>query len=285
MFCTLELVFGGYECVGSRFHVLRPPHSFSAVPRASGPIFMFCTCLQRCRVRRVTFSYFASPDSFLAVPRATGPVFVFCALGVVFAGAEGVVSRLMFCAPGHFYGGTDGVGSRFLFLRAQTHFRRFLACRVPFSYFAQPKSFPAVPRALGPVLMFCAPGLDFDGTECVGSRFFLLRAQTHFRRYRQNRVPCSCFVSRTCFRRSRVRRVTFSYFARPYSFSAVPREMGPVFMFCASRLVFVGTEGVGSRFDVWRSRIRFRRCRVRRVPFSYFARSGSFSAVGRPIPF
>jgi hypothetical protein len=42
-------------------------------------------------------------------------------------------------------------------------------------------------------------------------------------------------------------------------------------MFCAPRLIFDGTEGVGSRFHVLRDRTRFRRYRGRRLPFSCFA--------------
>jgi hypothetical protein len=51
-----------------------------------------------------------------------------------------------------------------------------------------------------PVFMFCALGLIFGGTEGLRSRF--------------------------------------SNFARPDSFSAVPRASGPVFIFCALGLVF-----------------------------------------------
>jgi hypothetical protein len=40
-----------------------------------------------------------------------------------------------------------------------------------------------------------------------------------------------------------VRQAPFSCFARPESFSAVLRASGPVFMFCAPRLIFDGTEG------------------------------------------
>jgi hypothetical protein len=82
-----------------------------------------------------------------------------------------------------------------------------------------------------PVLMFCAPGLVFGGAEYVGSRFHVLPARTRFRRYRRRRVPFSCFVL-------------------PDSFSAVPSASGPVFMFCPPGLVFGGTECVGSRFHV-----------------------------------
>jgi hypothetical protein len=47
-------------------------------------------------------------------------------------------------------------------------------------------------------------------------------------------------------------------------------------MFCAPELVFGGTKGAGSHFHVLRSMTRFRRRRVRRVPFSCFARPELF---------
>jgi hypothetical protein len=119
-----------------------------------------------------------------------------------------------------------------------------------------------LPRASGPVFMFCAPGLVFEGTEGVASRFQVLCARTRFRQYRGRKVPFSCF-------------------ALPDSFSVVPRASGPIFKFCASGLVFGGTEGVGSRFHFLRSRTRFRRYRGRRVSFSSFALPNSFSAVPR----
>jgi hypothetical protein len=89
--------------------------------------------------------------------------------------------------------------------------------------------FSVVPRASGLDFMFCTPGLIFGGTEVVDSRFNVLRAQIRFRRFRGHRVPFSCF-------------------ARSDSFSAIPRAFGPVFMCCTPRLVFDGTEGVGSHF-------------------------------------
>jgi hypothetical protein len=110
--------------------------------------------------------------------------------------------------------------------------------------------------------MFLAPGLVFGGTEGVGSRFHVLRAWTHFRR-------------------CRMRRVSFSSFAHPDSFSEITRASGPVFIFCTPGLIIGGTDGVGSRFHVLSSRTRFRRCRMRRVPFSYLVRPDSFSAVSR----
>jgi hypothetical protein len=163
----------------------------------------------------------------------------------------------LFCAPGIFLGGTEGVGSRFHVLRARTCFRRYRGRRVHFLCFLHLESFSAVRRVSDSVYMFCAPVLVFGGTESVRSRFQVLRAQSHFRRYRGRRIPYSSFV-------------------RPFSFSTVPRAWGPVFMFCAPGLVFGGTEGFGSRFDVLRARTRFRPYRRRRIQFSCFARPDSF---------
>jgi hypothetical protein len=118
-------------------------------------------------------------------------------------------------------GGTEGDGSRFYVLRSRTHFRRYRGRRVSFSCFARPDSFSAVPRALGPFFMICAPRLIFGGNEGVGSHFLV--------------------------------------FSRSDSFSAVLRATGPVFMFCAPGPVFGGTEGVRSRFHVLHSRTRFQR--------------------------
>jgi hypothetical protein len=228
MFCAPGLVFGGTEGVGSRFHVLRAPTRF-----------------RRYRWRRVSFSCFASRDSFSAVPWASGPVF-------------------MFCAPGLFFAGTEGAASRFHVMRSRTRFRRYRGRRVPFSCYALPDSFSEVPRASRPVFLLCAPGLIFGGTEVVGTRFQVLLSRTHYRRYQGRRVKFSCFEL-------------------PDSFSAVPRASVPVFMFCAPGLVFGGTAGVESRFHVLRSRTRFRRYRGRRVPFSCFAPPDSFSAVPRTL--
>jgi hypothetical protein len=158
MFCVLGLIFDGTEGVESRFHVLRSRTRF-----------------QRFRGRRVPFSCFALPDSFSAFPKAYVPI-------------------LMFCAPGLIFGGIEGVGSRFHVLRSRTHFRRYRGCGVPFSCFTLPDSFSAVPRASGPVFLFCPPGLIFGGLQDVWSRFHVLRSRTHFRRYRGRRVPFSCFA-------------------------------------------------------------------------------------------
>jgi hypothetical protein len=191
---------------------------------------------------------FYVPGLIFDVPRASGTIF-------------------MFCVPGLIFLDTKGVGSCFLVFRSRTHFRRYRGRRVPFSCFVRPDSFSAIPRASGLVFMFCAPVLFFGGTGGVWSRVLVLRARTHFRRFRGRRVP-------------------FSSFAPPYSFSTVPRAFRPVFMFFAPDHVFGGIEGVGTHFHVLRSRIRFRRYRGHRVPFSYFLFPDSFSMVsGRRVPF
>jgi hypothetical protein len=173
----------------------------------------------------------------------------------------------MFCATEHVFGGAEGVGSCFHILRSRTRFRRYHGRRLPFSCFARPNSFFTAPTASGTVLMsslqdtfsavrrvsglvfmFCSPGLNFGGSEGVGSRFHILRPRTRFWRYRWHRVPFSCFRSRTRFR------LCGGYLV---SFSAVPRASGRVFMFCAPGQVFGGADGVGSLFHVLRSRTRF----------------------------
>jgi hypothetical protein len=300
------LVFGDTEGVCSRFHVLRSQTNFSAVLRASVPVFMFCapelvfggtddvrfrfhvlrsrTHFRRCERRRVPFSCFALRTHFWRrVP------FSYFALQ-----------------------------TQFNILRARTRFRRYRWRHVPFSYFALPDTFSAVRRASGPFFMSCAPRLVFSGSEGVESRFHVLFSRTRFHRYRGRRLPFSSFAhpnsfatlstasgpvfmyyaprhvfggaegvrscfhvlcSRTHFRRFRGRRVPFSCFARPYLFSTILRASCPVFMFCAPGLVFGGPEGVCSRFHVLSSLTHFRRYRGRRVPFSCFARPNSFAVV------
>jgi hypothetical protein len=155
---------------------------------------------------------------------------------------------------------------------------------------ALPDSFSAVPRASGPVFMFCAPGLIFDGTDGVGSCFDVLRARTRFRRCRVRRFLFYCFARPAHFLRYRGRRVSFSYFALLDSFSAVPSALGPIFIFCVSGIVFMFSapghvfgreEGVGSLFHVLRSLTCFWRYRGHRVLFSRFARQDSLSAEPR----
>jgi hypothetical protein len=173
----------------------------------------------------------------------------------------------MFCAPELIFDDTECIGSRFHVSRSLSHFQRIGVRCVPFSCFTLSNSFWPVLCASGPVFMFCATRLVFGGTKDVGSRFNVLRPQTHFLWYRGRRVPFSCF-------------------ALPDSYLAVPRALGPVFKFCAPGLIFDGIEGdessfhfcsfglvtgdtddVGSNFLILRSRTRFGRYRGHRVPF------------------
>jgi hypothetical protein len=244
MFCAPGLVFGGTEDVLSRFHVFLSRTYFW---RYRGRLDNFHvlrsrSLFRRYRGSRVPFSCFALPNSFAAVPRASGPVFKFSTPGLVF-------------------GGIEGVGSRFQVLRSQTHYRRYQGRPILFSCFPLPDMCLAVPRASGPV-------------------FHVLRSRTHFPR---NRGRCPLFIfcaPGLVFHVTEVD-VHFSCFALPNLFSAVPRASGPVFMFCAPRLVFGGIVGVRSRFQVLRSRNRFRRYRERPIPFSCFPLPDIFLAVPR----
>jgi hypothetical protein len=300
MFSAPGLIFGGTEGVGSHFHVLRSRARFrrcggrrvpfscfalsdscSAVPRVSCPVFMFCApglvfsgaeCVESCflilrvrtrfrryRGRPIPFSYFPLPDMFSAVPRASGPVFIFSTNGLIFGG--------------------KGVRSRFHLFHSRTCFLSNRGCRLPFSYFAFPDSFSAVPRASSLVFIFCAPGIIFGETEVVGSPFHVLSPRIRFRRYRGRQLSFSCS-------------------ARPDSFSAGWRVLSPVFMFCAPGLVFNGTDGshfmfcasgpvfggtmgIRSRFHILRSRTHFRQYRGLRIPFSCLTRPDMFLAVRR----
>jgi hypothetical protein len=211
------------------------------------------THFQRYRGRRVPLSCFALSDRFLAELRVSGLIFMFCASGLIFIG-------------------TEGVGSRFPILCSRSRFRRNRARRVPFSCFC----------TFVPVIV---------GTERVESHFHPLLSGFHFRRYRGHRVPLLCFTlldSFSCFAlpdpfpsEPSASGSIFFFFSLQNSFSAVPRASGPVLMFCASRLVFDGTEGTRSSFHVLGSRTHFRRYRGRRVPFSCFALADSFLAEPR----
>jgi hypothetical protein len=244
-FCAPGLVSGGTVGAGSRFHVLRPGHVLGGTEGVGSRLHVLLSrtlfgCYQG---RRVPFSCFALPDSFSTVPRASTLVF-------------------MFCAPRLFLGVTEGVGARIQVLRSQTRFWRYRGRRVPFSFFALPDSFRAVPRTPVPVFMFCTPGLVSGGTEGTGSNFHVLRSLTRFGRYRGRRFPFSCF-------------------ALPDTFWVLPRASGLVYMFCAPELVFDGTKGVNAHFHVLRSRTLFGRYRGRRGSFSCFALPDMFLAVPR----
>jgi hypothetical protein len=175
MFCAAGLVFDGIDGVGSHFHVLRCRISF-----------------RRCEGRRVPFSCFAHSDSFSAVPRASAPVFMFCAPGLIFGGTVGVNSHFhvlrartrflpygrvsgpvfMFCAPGHVFGGAEGIGSRFHVLRSRTRF------------------WPNRGRRL---LIFGDIEGVRSGFHVLRTRTHL-HARTHFRQYRGRRVSFSYFA-------------------------------------------------------------------------------------------
>jgi hypothetical protein len=166
----------------------------------------------------------------------------------------------MFCATKLVFGGTEGVGSCFHVLRSRTRFRWCGGRRVLFSCFALSDSFSTVPRASCTVFKFCSPGHFFGSTDGVGFRFHILRSPSHFRRYQGRRVPFTCF-------------------ARPNSFSAILTVSGLVFMFCAPGLIFDGSEGVASGCQVLRSRTLFRRYRGCRHPISWVKRPYSFFTV------
>jgi hypothetical protein len=127
--------------------------------------------------------------------------------------------------------------------------------------------------------MFCALKPIYGGTEGAGSRFHVLLSKTHYWQYHG-------------------RLVQFSYFALSDSFLAVPREPGLVLMIYTSGVIFDGTEGNRSSFQVFRSRHVFNsiegagssflvlrtRTRFRQnqpVKFSCFSLPDSFSAVSR----
>jgi hypothetical protein len=183
MCCAPGLVFDGTEGVGSRFHVLDARTRFR---RYRGRRVLFScfaprTGFRRYRGRRVPFSCFARPDSFSAITSALGPVFMFYAPELISVVPKASNPVFLFCAPGLHFSGVECVGSHFPVLRGQTRFRRYQGRRVPFSYFARPDSFSAVPRASGPVFLFCPPRLIFGCTEGVGSHFHVLRARSSFR--------------------------------------------------------------------------------------------------------
>jgi hypothetical protein len=145
IFCSPGVISHGTEGVESRFQILRSLTQF-----------------WQYRVLRVPFSCFALPDSFSAILSVSAPILMFCA------------SRLIF-------GGTEVVRSRFQVLRSRTHFWRYRGRPVPFSCFLLSESFPAVPRASGPIFKFCAPGLIFGNSAGIGSCFHVLHSQIPFR--------------------------------------------------------------------------------------------------------
>jgi hypothetical protein len=200
-FCATELVFDDTEGVGARFHVLR-----------------YQTLFGRYRGRRGLFLSFALSDTFLAVPRESGPVFMFCAPRLVFDSTEVIQARFHVLRYRTLMGVTECAGIRFHVLFSQTSFGRYRGRRLPFSSFSLLDSFSMVPKASGLVFMFCTPGLVSGGTAGVGYRFQVLRSHTRFQWYQGRRGLFSCFEVQTLFGRYRDRRDLFSSFALPDSF-------------------------------------------------------------------
>jgi hypothetical protein len=283
MFYAPGLVFGGTEGVGSRFHVLRDRTHFRRYQGRQLPFSCFVrrTRFRRYRGRRIPFSYFALPNSFSAVPRASGAVFMFCAPGLVFGGIEGVRSCFhVFRSRTCFwrYRGRRVPFSRF---PLRDSFWRYRGCRVPFSCFARSYSFSTVMRSSDPVFLFCAPRLVFGGVECVGCRFHVLRARTRVRRYQGRRDQFSCFAHPDSF--STVPRVlgpVFKFWCPGLVFGGTV-GVGSRFNVWRPRLVFGGIVGVGRRFHVLRSRTLFRGYRGCRVSFSCFALQDSYTTILR----
>jgi hypothetical protein len=150
--------------------------------------------------------------------------------------------------------------SSFQVLRSRTHFWRYRGSEIQFLCFALSDSFSTVQRVSSLVFIFCAPVLIFGVIEGALSRIQVLRYRTLLGRYRGRRVQFSCFTLSD-------------------SFSVVPRERDLIFMFCALRLIFDDTLGVGSRFHILRSRNLFRRYRKWPVHVSLFTLPDTFSTV------
>jgi hypothetical protein len=103
--------------------------------------------------------------------------------------------------------------SLFHLLRARSRFQRYRGRGSRFHVLLSGLIFSGT-EGVGSRFNVLLPGLVFSGTEVVGSRLHVLRSLTQFQRYRGRQVSFSCF-------------------ARPDSFSAVPRALGTFFMFCA----------------------------------------------------
>jgi hypothetical protein len=138
----------------------------------------------------------------------------------------------------------------------------FCALGLVFDGTADAEFYFLVPRASSLIFKFCAPVPVFDSSEGVGSSFHVLRSRTRFRQYQECRVQFSCS-------------------ALPDPFLAIPRALSLVFIFCAPGLIFGGTKGARSSFNVLRSLTYFRWYRGRRVQFSCLALPNPFSAVPR----
>jgi hypothetical protein len=104
-------------------------------------------------------------------------------------------------------------------------------------------------------------------------------SQTRFLWFKGHLIPFSCFAILNSFGPVPRASGRMFMFSLPYSFSTVPRASGLVIMFCAQKLIFSGTEGVGSRFYILCFRNHFRRYQGRRVTFSCFTLPNPFWAL------
>jgi hypothetical protein len=182
IFCSLGLIFDGIAGIGSHSQVLRSRTHFFCGTEGVESRFLVL------RVWTLFRRYRGCPHSFSTVPRASAPVFIFCAPKLIFGGTEGIRSRFhvlrsrthfrryqgdsgpifMFYAPGHVFGGAECVRSHYHVLRVGTSFRRYRGRPVPFSFFALPDTFS------------CFHVLRSRDTEGVRSRFHVRRSRTSF---------------------------------------------------------------------------------------------------------
>jgi hypothetical protein len=168
------------------------------------------------------FSCFALPNSFWEIPRPSWLVSKFCAPGHVFGDSGAVRSCFhVLHSLTHFlrYRGRRG---SFSCLRSRALFGRYRGRRVPILFFAVPDSFKAVPRASGAIFKFCAPGHVFCGTVGIEVCFQVLRSGTFFCCTNGVGYHFQVFLTRTRFRWYGRRQGSFSCFALPDSFWALP---------------------------------------------------------------
>jgi hypothetical protein len=107
IFCTPDPISGSTDDVRSHFHVLRS-----------------LTRFRRCGGRQTLFSCFALSDTFSAVPRASGPIFMFALPDSFSAVSRASAPVFMSYAPWLVFNDIEGVGSRFHVLRSHTRFRQ-----------------------------------------------------------------------------------------------------------------------------------------------------------------